>query len=220
MATYVAQNDLFKVPLYLILLNGGDFSSIERVIDALDAKGCFLAETRAAFNVAQEEDEIANTLQPIVYTSFNGYDGGDVVYVYTKQQDASEGDRLLINDISVLAKKVIITEDMVVSPNLAKPFSDCEITEYGFRYFYDYCLDSSCAIGKWLFEYKPDNKAFTMSFTFDGDNVMEIYRKKMDKNESYKHLIYAIKKLCSNPKESGLTFNEDNYDVNVRTKKS
>lgn len=222
MAIYVEQTDLFRVPLYLIMINGGDFSNIERIIDALDEQGCLLAETRAAYDVEQENDEIAKTFQPIVYKSFDGYSSNaEAVYVYTKQKDVPEGDRLLINDMNVLASKIIISEDMVVSPNYAKPFGECDT--YGFKFFCDYYLDNYCEIGKWSFEYKEETNTFSISFAFDSDdgsksNVTEIYRKKMDKSYSYKMLIYAIRKLCLNPKETGLTFYEDNFDVKTRIK--
>ena len=223
MAVYKEQTELFRIPLYLIMINGEGFNNIERVIDALDEKGCLLAETRAAFDVEREYDEIEHTLQPIIYPSFDVYNGKtEVVYVYTKQKDVPDGDRLLINDMNVLSKHIVISEDTIVSPQYAQPFGECD--NYGFRFFCDYYLDDICEVGKWTFEYKKADSLFTISFAFDSDNndgeknLVEIYRKKTDKSDSYKMLIYAIKKLCKNPKETGLTFYEDNFDVKTYTK--
>jgi len=127
---------------------------------------------------------------------------------------------LLINDMNVLSKQIVISEDMVVSPRYAQPFGECD--NYGFRFFCDYVLDDTCEVGKWTFNYKKDSKTFTISYAFDNDsaskkNVLEIYRKKTDKSDSYKMLIYLIKKLCRNPKQTGLTFYEDNYDEKTFT---
>jgi hypothetical protein len=209
-----------KVLLLYLLLNNYDLSQITRYEEAQEDESFGLkiyklyGVTKEYIDVARIEQELSEIQCPIICSplSFEYYSKAPKIYKMTKRIPEKP---LYINDLNVISKHMIITEDTVVSANPAKQVGDAE---NGFMYFYNYVLKDEMSIGKWTVSYK--NKAFDVFYknTLDasGTSTPELmYRaEEMDKTTTYKLVIYIIKKTIGSVDGiKGDNFVTERYEV-------
>ena len=109
---------------------------------------------------------------------------------------------LYINDMGVISQLMVITEQCVVSSNLAEPVESAK--DIGFMYFVDYVLHGECKIGAWEISYK--DKEFSVFYTSKGsDEQMHkelLYRAlELDQTSTFKLVLYIIKKAAESIEE-------------------
>lgn len=109
---------------------------------------------------------------------------------------------LYINDMGVISQLMVITEQCVVSSNLAEPVESAK--DIGFMYFVDYVLHGECKIGAWEISYK--DKEFSVFYTSKGsDEQMHkelLYRAlELDQISTFKLVLYIIKKAAESIEE-------------------
>ena len=112
---------------------------------------------------------------------------------------------------------MVITDQCIVSSNIAKPLKDTE--NFGFMFFYDYVMRSEVRIGKWHLIY--ENKVFSIYYLSenDGDTDEELMYSaiEIDKTSTYKMVIYIIGKVSKFIDNwSADNFKKETYEMVVR----
>lgn len=203
-----------KVLLFYLILNNYDLSKIQKFeeVEETESFGMKLTKiygvTSEFVDISEIEQELNDILCPLICSpfSFEYYSKAQKIYKMTRKNLESP---LYINDMNVISKHMIITEDMVVSANPAKQADE---TDCGFMYFYDYVLKDEMTIGKWTVRYS--DKVFEVLYhntDENGEIIPELlYRAvEMDKTTTYKLVIYIIKKAINSVE----TFKSDNFVI-------
>ena len=188
------------VLLMYLLLNGYDAKNIEYTVTQTEEKQNpklikVYAITKDFVNISLIQKEIENIQAPRICSlaSYNNYSTEPIIHFYEK--DKASENRLWINDLDIISKIMIISEDAVVSSKLAKPLEDCK--HRGFMYFYDYVMKDACLIGKWHIQYSNSDRIFSVYYSDNPTSKEEtlLYSViEIDKSSTYKMVIYIIRK--------------------------
>ena len=211
-AKYRKSDDRARVLLLYLILNGYDLSRVE-VVNEIVQKKLFGQEFRKIYGVTNEfvdvqkiEDDLAKIKVPIVCSpqSYEIYSTADTIHVYC----AKEPDKpLFINDMGVISSLMVITENRIVSSNLAASVESTD--EKGFMYFVDYVLKGKCTIGAWEISYK--DKEFCIYYTSkqDGKERKELLYQalELDCTSTFRLVLYIIGKVVEDMDE----FPPDNF---------
>lgn len=190
-----------KVLLLYLLLNGYDLNQI-RQLEETEEERMFGLKIRKIYGVTKEyvdvrriEAEIESIQNPIICSpqSYEYYTNNKTIYMYTPEENG----KLVINDMDVISKIMVITEQCIVSGNTAGKIGDIE--NYGFMFFYDYVIKSETRINKWRMVYK--DKVFSIFYSSEvgkGRISEELLYSaiEIDKTSTYKMVIYIIGKVA------------------------
>lgn len=208
-----------KMLLMYLILNNYDLSKIQKIEEVV-IEQMFGLELRKIYGVTSEYvdvqkiyKELANIRIPVVCSSqsFEMYSNEEVIYEYIpKEQEKS----LYINDMGIISPLMIITENYIVSSNLAVPLEDAD--NKGFMYFVDYVLKGKCEIGAWEITYKSNknNKCNEFCVYYSSEKNGEIIKERLynalelDQTSTYKITLYIIGKAVRNIDE----FLPDNFE--------
>ena len=207
-----------KVMLIYLLLNGGDFTKVEsmtQVHQKLDDGSflrMFVSETREFFDVRKIEEEIKTHVVPVLHNeeSFQYANTALVIYDYRAQHEEHP---ILINDMDVISRNMYISNDQIISENLAKPLMDCR--NRGFKFFCDYVLRNRCKIGKWTIIYEDETlticyDSFTRGKDAETATVYPIFEaERVTKKDTFPLVIYTIIKASLTVDE----WSPDNFNV-------
>lgn len=213
-----------KVLLLHILLNNYDLSKVERLVEEEDVRefGLKIKKVYAITKEYIDAQAISNAVNGIQVPticspqSYEYYSDSPVIHSYTPQDESRP---LFINDLNVISKVMIITEECIVSSNIARSMIDVETSSLGFMYFYDYVMKSDMRIGKWHITY--EDKVFNIYYLSENNGEVNeelLYSAiEIDKNSTYKLVIYVIKKQARCV-EKWLpdNFSEQAYELVVR----
>lgn len=213
---YQKTTETSKVLLMYLLLNGYSLSHIEHLEEIVEHRNYGLAfrkiygVTKDFVDIARMEKEIEDIQNPIICSpkSYEYYADANTIFAYTPSVETAP---LCINDLSVISKIMMISENKVISSNYAFPIEDSRCRDKGFMYFYEYVIKSTCEVGKWRILYK-EKELLIFYKSLNHDKVEEIplyYAKGIDKTSTFKMIIYIIRKAC-------LTVDEwlpDNFDI-------
>ncbi len=196
---YRLSTDNTKIMLIHLLLNGFDIRNIEWLEDIEDNRqyGIKIKKvfgiTKDFVDVKKIEQEIESIQIPLICSplSYEYYSDAPTIYIYEAELPNVP---LWINDMNVISKVMMISENRVVSSNPAFPLQDERCRSKGFMYFYDYALKDECVIGKWHLTYR--DKVFSIYYNSEYKNISEellLYSVEgSDKMSSYKMAIYVI----------------------------
>lgn len=213
---YKKQTANTKVLLLYLLLNGFNVKNIEWIEEAEESRKFGLkvkkvyGVTSDFVNIKDIEQEIELIQSPIICSplSYEYYSDARIIYTYERDEE-NEDIPLWINDMNIISNIMIISENSVVSSNLAKPLEEC--INKGFMYFYDYVLKDECVINKWRISYK--DKVFSIYYASESDEGLEeillFSAIEIDKTSTYKTVIYVVLKASLQIEE----WLPDNYSV-------
>ena len=216
---YVKTEDRSSVQLMYLILNGFDLSQVETIHTTEEDKSFGIkirkvyGNTKEYVDVKKIEREIENTQYPTICSpvSFELYSKNPRIYLH---QPMIEDKPLVINDMGVISRFMIITEDRVISSNEAKPISDT--ADCGFTFFMQYVLKGDVIVGKWHITYI--NNVFNISYLSekDGEIIEEsLYTAiEMGKTTTFKMVIYIIRKVASTLDDwAGDNFETQSYEL-------
>ena len=198
---YRKSTDNTKILLMHLLLNGFDIRNIEWLEDIEDNRqyGITIKKvygiTRDFVDVKKIEQEIEHIQIPLICSplSYEYYCDAPTIYIYEAELPNVP---IWINDMNVISKVMMISDNRVVSSNPAYPLQDDRCHSKGFMYFYEYVLNDDCVIGKWHLTYK--DKVFSIYYSSENKNITEellLYSVEgSDKMSSFKMAIYVIKR--------------------------
>ncbi len=219
---YVEETGKQRIPLLFLLLNHYDIAKVTEVIGEEEER-LFGTKIRKIYGLTDEyvdenaiETEVEMIQNPIICSpqSFEYYSNSPVIHLYEAQYPEKS---LVINDMNVISKVMMISENYVVSSNHALPLSDTK--EVGFTYFMEYVLKSKVQIGeKWYISYQ--DKIFSIKYiSKDGDIVMPelvYFAEEIDKTSTYKMVIYVIRKAAQDLDFEGDNFIQKTYKLAVK----
>ena len=218
---YIKSNSNTKVLLMYLLLNNYDISKIKQ-LEETEEDRLFGLKIKKIYGVTEEYvdvrkigEEIEKIQNPIICSplSYEYYSNSMVIHTYTSR----DGKPMVINDMDIISKIMVITDQCIVSSNIAKPLKDTE--NFGFMFFYDYVMRSEVRIGKWHLIY--ENKVFSIYYLSenDGDTDEELMYSaiEIDKTSTYKMVIYIIGKVSKFIDNwSADNFKKETYEMVVR----
>lgn len=197
--------------LYLIL-NNYDLNRVEKAIEVVRAKNYGLeftkiyGETTEFVDIQKIEAELAEIRIPVICSpqSYEIYSTVEYIHAYRSK---IEDKPMYINDMGVISPLMIISEDCIVSSNLAEPVENSQ--KKGFMYFVDYVLKGKCSIGNWDITYQ--NKEFAIYYTseINGQKHKErlYHALELDQTSTFKLVLYIIGKVANEMDE----FPPDNF---------
>lgn len=219
---YVKSNNDTKVLLMYLLLNNYEMKKVKQ-IEEIEEDRMFGLKIKKIYGITEEfvdvrkiEQEINEIQTPIVCSmlSYEYYANSAVIHTYTAPNKMP----LVINDMGVISKIMVISEQCIVSSNSAKSFTDSK--NNGFMFFYDYVMKSEVSIGKWRMTYK--DKVFNIYYQSESNGVLNtdlLYSAiEIDKTSTYKIVIYIINKLSKSIDVEWLpdNFKKETYELVVR----
>ncbi len=218
---YIKSNNNTKVLLMYLLLNNYDISKVQQ-LEETEEDRLFGLKIKKIYGVTEEfvdvrkiEEEIEKIRNPIICSplSYEYYANSQVIHTYTSR----DGKPMVINDMDVISKIMVITDQCIVSSNMAKPLRDTE--NFGFMFFYEYVMKSETRIGKWHLIYK--DKVFSIFYLSenDGSTSEELMYSaiEIDKTSTYKMVIYIIGKVSRFIDNwTADNFTEETYEMVVR----
>lgn len=197
---YKKSDDKLRVQLIYLILNGYDLSKVEVVTETVEKK-LFGTEYRKIYGVTNEfvdvqkiEEELARIQIPMVCSpqSFDIYSTSKVIHSYRAKEPSKP---LYINDMGVISSLMIISEQCIVSSNLAETVENAEAK--GFMHFVDYVLHGKCEVGNWKISYK--DKEFCIYYTSENGkkkNTELLYQAiELDQTATYRLVLYIIQKV-------------------------
>lgn len=204
---YRRQDNKERILLLYLILNKYDLDKVECAVETVQNK-MFGVELRKIYGVTSEfvdvqriEAELAEIHTPVICSmqSYELYSNTEVIHTYMPKEFNKP---LYINDMGVISQLMVITEQCVVSSNLAEPVESAK--DIGFMYFVDYVLHGECKIGAWEISYK--DKEFSVFYTSKGsDEQMHkelLYRAlELDQTSTFKLVLYIIKKAAESIEE-------------------
>lgn len=209
---YKKSDDRTHVLLLYLILNGYDLSKVE-VMNEVAEKKLFGVEYRRVFgattefvNIPKIEGDLAQIKVPVVCSplSYETYSTAEKIYSYKAKEKEKP---LYINDMGIISPYMIITEERIVSSNLAANVESAD--KKGFMYFVEYVLKNRFSIGDWEVEYKENE--FTICFTTvkNGEKRKELlYRAlELDQTSTFRLVLYLIDKVVETMEE----FPPDNF---------
>lgn len=207
---YKWQDGKERVLFLYLILNNYNLDKVEKVIEIVQSK-TFGMEFKKIFGVTSEfvdvqriEAELAEIKPPVVCSlqSYELYSTSETIYSYYSKEESKP---LYINDMGVISPLMVISENCIVSSNLAK---NVETTsEYGFMYFVDYVLKGYCRLKNWEITYK--DRRFDINYiTVIEENGKKREHKEMlyqaqelDQTATFKLVLYIIKKVAGEIEE-------------------
>lgn len=197
---YQKASDSTKILLIYLLLNGYDIRNVEYLVEEEESR-LFGLKIKKVYGITKDfvdvrriEKEIDAIPTPIICSplSFEYYSDATIIHAYEAEL---KDNPLWINDLSIISPIMVVSENRVISNNIAKPLAQND--ENGFMYFYDYVLKEQSQIGKWRISYK--DKVFSIFYNSPDKNG-ELHEEllysaiEIDKTSTYKLVIYIIKK--------------------------
>lgn len=201
---YEKQSSASRVLMMWLLLDGCNLDRIQLLEETEESKafGLKLKKVYALTEDHIDTDKIYRELEhiqnPTICSedSYEYHADSPYIYVYRKKDERLP---LVINDMGVISKTMVISEDTVISDNFANDFMDEECVS-GFPFFEDYVLKNKFNIGQWEVSYT--DKVFKVQY---GSEVL-YSAIEIDKTSTYKIVIYIVKKAAA--KEA---VDSDNY---------
>lgn len=202
-----------RVLLLYLILNNYDLEMVEEAIEVIQSKPFGLefrkiyGETTEFVDIRKIEAELASIRVPIICSpqSYEIYSTAETIHAYRAKIPEKP---LYINDMGVIAPLMIITENCIVSSNMAATVESTD--EKGFMYFVDYVLKGDCTVGEWNITYK--NKEFCVYYTSkkDGNDIKELlyHALELDQTSTFKLVLYIIRKAVGAMEE----FPPDNFE--------
>lgn len=203
-----------------LLLNQYDTSQIERVeVVSETTQGIMERSSRIMYAFTKEAVDLEKIVSerkeitiPII-CSVQSYDmttDASVFYTYKPFED--DASKFRIDDLGIIAPRMVIAEGLVVSSERAKSFAECE---HGFSYFMEYVLHGSFKLGNWEVKYDEETKEYDVFYTFEAHkNTESLYHtKEYDKTGTYQLTLYIIKKACEKMVEDGVEMPSDQYEI-------
>lgn len=199
--------------MLFLLLGGHDIEKVDHYEEDVEER-LFGLKIRKIYGITPEyvdvatmEQEIENTQTPVVCSErlFESYVQSDTLYRYERK---FEDRPLHINDMGVLSKAMMITQDYVVSSNQAMSETDADTDNLGFMYFADYVTQNKTVIGNWHICYDSDLDGGKFDIHYvsrdeDGSEHKELIYSisSVDKPSTYKIVIYIVRKVASTMEE-------------------
>lgn len=200
-AKYKKSSDCTKILLMYLLLNGYGVKNVEWVEESEENRQYGLkikkiyGITKDFVDIKRIEQDMEKIQIPLICSPLSYEYYSDAPQVFTFER-AIPDVPLWINDMNVISKVMIITEDKVVSSNPAFPLVDDRCCSKGFMYFHSYVINNDCTIGKWHMTYSDSDSSFSIFYLSTNKNITEellMYRADgIDKMSSYKLVIYVI----------------------------
>ena len=197
---YKKSDDKLRVQLIYLILNGYDLSKVEVVTEKVEKK-LFGTEYRKFYGVTNEfvdvqkiEEELARIQIPMVCSpqSFDIYSTSKAIHSYRAKEPSKP---LYINDMGIISPLMIISEQCIVSSNLAETVENAEAK--GFMHFVNYVLHGNCKVGNWEISYK--DKEFCIFYTSENEkkkNTELLYQAiELDQTATYRLVLYIIQKV-------------------------
>lgn len=210
---YKKEDGKARVLMLYLILNNYNLDMIEEAIEVVQSKPFGLefrkiyGETTEFVDIRRIEAELANICVPIICSpqSYEIYSTAETIHTYRARVTEKP---LCINDMGIVSPLMVITEDCVVSNNMATTVENAKAK--GFMYFVDYVLKGECTIGAWNITYK--NKEFDVYYTSqrNGENIKEsmYHAVELDKTSTFKLVLYIIMKAAEDEEE----FPPDNFE--------
>lgn len=201
-----------RVLLLYLILNNYDLDKVEKVIEVVQAEKFGLefhriyGETTEYVDVKGIEAELAKIHAPLICSpqSYEINSTAEIIHTYR----ASIPERpLYINDMGIISPMMIITEDCIVSSNMAASVENSK--EKGFMYFVNYVLRGECQVGNWFITYKDKELCIYYCSVKDGEEHKELLYQalELDQTSSFKLVLYIISKTVGSMDE----FPPDNF---------
>ena len=150
-----------RILLLYLILNNYDLDKVEKVVEVVQPENFGLefrriyGETTEYVDVKAIDAELAKIRVPIICSpqSYEINSTAEIIHAYRPKIPERP---LYINDMGVISPMMIITEDCIVSSNIAASVENSK--EKGFMYFVDYVLKGECKVGNWVIEYKDKER--------------------------------------------------------------
>lgn len=199
---YRRQDNKESILLLYLILNKYDISKVEYAVETVQNK-MFGVELRKIYGVTSEfvdiqkiENELAEIHVPVICSmqSYELNSNADIIYTYVPKEPNKP---LYINDMDIISPFMVITEQCIVSSNLAKSVEDTK--NFGFMFFVDYVLNGKCIVGNWEITYV--NKEFSVYYSSKakGEEVHKelLYKAlELDQTSTFKLVLYIVKKVA------------------------
>lgn len=214
---YKKSDERTRVLLLYLVLNGYDLSKVE-VVSEVAEKNFFGVEYQRIFgatsefvNIPQIESDLAQIKVPVVCSplSYETYSTAEKIYSYTAREKEKP---LYINDMGVISPYMIITENRIVSSNIAENVESAD--KKGFMYFVEYVLKGRFTLGNWDVEYNENEFVIYYTTEKNGEKRKELlYRAlELDQTSTFKLVLYlidkAVEKIDEFPPDN---FNQETY---------
>lgn len=209
---YQKINGKTKVLFLYLLLNNYDLERVERAVEVVQEKNYGLefkkiyGETTEFVDVQKIEEELSEICIPVICSpqSYEIYSTANYIHTYYSK---IQNKPLYINDMGIISPLMIITEEYVVSSNLAEPVENAN--KKGFMFFADYVLKGNCTIGNWDITYKDKEFAIYYTSLKEGKKYKErlYHALELDQTSTFKLVLYIIGKVANEMDE----FPPDNF---------
>lgn len=201
-----------RILLLYLILNNYDLDKVEKVVEVVQPENFGLefhriyGETTEYVDVKGIEEELDKIHAPIICSpqSYEINSTAEIIHTYRARVPEKP---LYINDMGIISTLMIITEDCIVSSNIASPVENSQ--EKGFMYFVDYVLHGKCKVGDWVIEYKDKELCIYYCTDKDGEMHKELLYQaiELDQTSSFKLVLYIIRKAAGSMDE----FPPDNF---------
>lgn len=201
-----------RVLLLYLILNNYDLDKVEKVVEVVQPENFGLefrriyGETTEYVDIKGIEAELAKIHAPLICSpqSYEINSTAEIIHAYHARVSEKP---LYINDMGVISPLMIITDDCIVSSNMAASVENSK--EKGFMYFVDYVLRGECKVGNWLITYKDKELCIYYCSVKDGDEYKELLYQafELDQTSSFKLVLYIIAKAAGGMDE----FPPDNF---------
>lgn len=194
-----------RVLLLFLILGGYDINKIVRYEETLEEHN-FGLKIKKFYGITPEyvdtdsiEKEIENIQCPTICSeqSFEYYADSKKLYEYRARFSERP---LYINDMGIISKAMMITDEYIVTSNKATADADLLQEQSGFMYFAEYVKRSSVKVGKWDISYKDNvlNVIYTSPDEKGKEHSELVYSIiEVDKTSTYKLVVYIIRKTVS-----------------------
>lgn len=205
-------DDKYKILLLYLILNNYDLSKIEKVIEVVQKK-MFGIEYKKIYGITSEfvdvpkiEEELAAIRVPVVCSplSYEAYSTAENIYAHRAMEKEKP---LYINDMGVISPLMVITENCIVSSNMANPVEDAD--KKGFMYFADYVRSGICNIGDWEISYADKEFCIYYSSNNGANKELLYHAVELDQTATFKLVLYIIGKVADTIEE----FPPDNFET-------
>lgn len=201
-----------RVLLLYLILNNYNLDKVEKVVEVVQPESFGLefrriyGETTEYVDIKGIEAELAQIHAPLICSpqSYEINSTAEIIHTYRARVPEKP---LYINDMGIIAPLMIITEDCIVSSNMAASVENSK--EKGFMYFADYVLRGECEVGDWLITYKEKELCIYYCSVKDGEEYKELLYQaiELDQTSSFKLVLYIIAKAAGRMDE----FPPDNF---------
>lgn len=217
---YVKSTNEQKIPLIFLLLNGYDITNVQKAEIIKEECGYGITITKKYvitsdfIELSAIQQEFNSVKAPIICSDYNSFEyNSDAKYVYVHYPN-DDTVNLCINDMRVIGKTIAFIDNIVISDVCAEELFDDKKENRGFMYFYQYVMNNEMNIHNWKIEFiKSDGNHDVGSFKIhyiskdiedekSKPNDEIVYEaNNISKNDTYKMVIYIIKKTSHYIKE-------------------